>query len=60
MSDSTNAQDKEKHKGKEPNSSDSNPKENHNSSEGASGSKRKKTFKKTKCPYCLRGFHPEI
>ena len=51
---------KGKHKGKDPKAFDSNPKENRNSSEGASGSKRKKIFEKTKCPYCMRGFHPKI
>ena len=35
------------------------PKENHRSSDGASGSKKKKKFEKTRCPYCMRGFHPE-
>ena len=44
MSDSTNVQDKGKHKGKEPKASDSNPKKNQNSFEGALGSKKKKKF----------------
>ena len=60
MLDSTNAQSKGNHKGKEPEVSDSNPKLNQKSFEGASGSKKKKKFEKTKCPYCMRGFHPEI
>ena len=58
MSGSTNAQDKGKHKGKEPKSYNSNPKENQKYSKGALGSKRKK-YEKTKCPYCMRGFHSE-
>ena len=36
-----------------------NPKENLQSSGGASGSKKNKKFKKAKCPYCMRGFHLE-
>ena len=36
------------------------PKESQKCSEGALGSKKKKKFEKTKCPYCMRGFHPEI
>ena len=27
--------------------------------EGDFGSKKKKKFEKKKCPYCMRGFHPE-
>ena len=42
MSDSTNAQDKGKHKGKDPKASYSKPKESQKSSEGDSGSKREK------------------
>ena len=56
---SNNVQARGKHKGKDPKASDSKPKENQRSSDGASGSKRKKKFEKTKCPYCMRGFHPE-
>ena len=59
VTDFTNAQSKGRHKGKEPKASDSKPKESQKSSKGASGSKRKKKFEKTKCPYCMRGFHPE-
>ena len=59
VTDSNNVQAREKHKGKETKSTDSKPKENQISSDGASGSKKKKKFKKTKCPYCMRGFHPE-
>ena len=59
MSDSTNVQDKWKHKGKDPKESDSKPKVIQKYFEGASSSKRKKIFEKTKCPYCMRGFHPE-
>ena len=33
-------------------------KDNQISSEGASGSKKKKKFEKTRCPYCMR-FHAE-
>ena len=36
-----------------------NSKENQQSFGGASGSKKKKKFEKTRCPYCMRGFHPE-
>ena len=60
MSNSTNAKAKGRHKGKEPKASDSKPKESQKSFEGASVSKRKKKFEKTDCPYCMRGFHPEI
>ena len=59
MTDSTNAQDKGRHKGKEPKVSDSKPKESQKSSEGALRSKNEKKFEKTKCPYCMRGFHLE-
>ena len=55
MSDSTNAQAKGKHKGKDPKAIDSKLKENQRSSERASGSIKEKT----KCPYCMRGFHLE-
>ena len=44
MSDSTNAQAKGKHKGKEPKSFDLKPKENQKSFEGASSSKKKTKF----------------
>ena len=56
MIDSNNAQERGKHKGKETKKTESNPKENQEYSDAASGSKKKKT----KCPYCMRGFHPEI
>ena len=46
-------------KGKEPKAVDSKPKENQKTSEGALGSNNKKRFKEKKCPYCMRGFHPE-
>ena len=59
MSNSSNAQATGKHKGKDPKAFDSKPKESHNYFEGALGSKKKKTFENTKCPYCMRGFHPE-
>ena len=60
VTNSNNAQERGKNKGKDPKSTDSKPKENHKSSERASGSKRKKKFEKTKCPYCMRGFYPKI
>ena len=56
---SNKAQDKGKSKGKEHKTTDSKPKENHKTSEGASSSNKKKNFKKKKCPYCIRGFHPK-
>ena len=59
MIDSTNAQDKGRHKGKEHKAFDSNPKENQNTYEGASGSKKKKNIDKNICPYCTRVFHLE-
>ena len=55
VGDSNNAQERGKHKGKETKNIDSNPKENHKSSDGSSGSRKEKT----RCPYCLRGFHLE-
>ena len=57
--DSNNAQVRVKHKGKETKNSDSNPKENQQYFDGALGSKKKKTFEKTRCPYCMREFHTE-
>ena len=57
--DSTKAQDKGRPKGKEPKAVDSKPKENQKNFKGASGSKKKKRLEKKKCPYCMRGFHPE-
>ena len=59
MLDSNNVQDKGKQKGKESKVYDLKPKESQKYFKGALGSKRKKKFEKTKCPYCLRGFHPE-
>ena len=59
MKDSNNAQARGKHKGKDPKATDSKPKENHRSSKGALVSKKKKKFEKTRCPYCMRGFHPK-
>ena len=44
MSNSTNAQAKGKHKGKDPKAYDSKPKENQKSFKGALGSKKKKKF----------------
>ena len=60
ISDSINAEDRGKNEGKEPKATNLKPKENKRSSEGSSSSKKKKKFEKTKCPYCMRGFHPEI
>ena len=59
VTDSTKEQDKGRPKGKEPKAYDLNPNENQNTSEGDSGSKKKKFFEKKMCPYCMRGFHPE-
>ena len=59
MSDSTNVKAKGKKNGKGPKASYLNPKESKNYSKGDLGSTIKKTFEKTKCPYCMRGFHPE-
>ena len=59
MTYSNNVQARGKHKGKETKNTYSNPKENKRSSDGSSCSKKKKKFEKTKCPYCMRGFHPE-
>ena len=60
VGDSNNAQERGKHKGKKTKNNDSKPKENQKSSNGASGSKKKKKFEKTLCSYCMRGFHLEI
>ena len=54
-----NVQERGKHKEREKKNTDSNPKENQEYFDGASSSKKKKKFEKTKCPYCMRGFHPE-
>ena len=43
-------------RGKDPKKTDLKPKENQRSFDGALGSIKEKT----KCPYCMRGFHPEI
>ena len=59
VTDSTKVQSKGRPKGKEPKVADSKPKENQETSEGASGFKKKKKFEKKKCPYCMRGFHPK-
>ena len=59
MTDSNNVQERRKHKGKETKNIDSKPKENQESSDGASGSIKKNKFEKTKCPYYMRGFHPD-
>ena len=59
MKKSNNTQVRGNPKGKFPKATDSNPKENHRSFEGASGFKKKKKFEKNICPYCMRGFHQE-
>ena len=59
MTYSNNAQERGKQKGKEPKATDLKPKENQRYSDGVSGSKKKKKFEKTKCPYYMRGFHLE-
>ena len=51
VTDSSKVQEKGKSKKKEPKAADL----NQQTSERASGSERKKK----KCPYCVRGFHPE-
>ena len=58
VTDSSKVQAKGKSKKKEPKAADSNPKQNQQTLEGASGSKKKK-FEKKMCPYCMRGFHLE-
>ena len=60
VTNSNNTQEIGKHKGKDPKATVSNPKENQKSSNGALHSKKKKKFKKTRCPYCMKGFHPDI
>ena len=50
VTDSTKAQAKGRPKGKDPKSTNFNPKENQKSSEGASSSKKKKKFEKKMCP----------
>ena len=59
VTDSTKAQAKGRSKGNEHKTTDSNPKENQKTSERAFDSKKKKKFDKKKCPYSMRGFHPE-
>ena len=59
VTDSTKAQAKGESKGKEPKADDSKPREDQNTFEGASSSKKKKKFEKKMCPYSMRGFHPK-
>ena len=59
MTDSNDAQERGKHKWKESKTTVSNPKENQRYSDGASVSNKKNKFDKAKCPYYMRGFHPE-
>ena len=56
--DSSKVQEKGKSKKKDPKAADSKPKQNQQSSEGASGSKKKK-FENKLCPYCEKGYHIE-
>ena len=58
VTDSSKAQEKGKSKKKEPKAADSKPKPNQQSSEGASGSKKKK-FENKLCLYCENGYHIE-
>ena len=60
VGDSKNAQARGKHKGRETKNIDSKPKENKKYFDGASGSKKKKKFKNTRCTYYMRGFHPRV
>ena len=59
VTDSSKAQAKGKSKKKEPKAAGSKPKQNQQTSKGASGSKKNNKFKNKMCPYCMRGFHPE-
>ena len=59
MTDSTKVQYKGRTKGREPKEVDSKPKENQKTSKGASKSNKSNKFENKKCPYCMRGFHPE-
>ena len=59
VTDSSKVQTKWKSKKKEPKATDSKPKENQKTSEGAFEYKKKNKFEKKKCPYCMSGFHPE-
>ena len=56
--DSSKAQGKGKSKKKEPKAADLKPKQNQQTSEGASGSNKKK-FENKLCPYCEKGYHIE-
>ena len=58
FSDSSKAQEKGKSKKKEPKEAYSKPKQNQQTLEGASGSKKKK-FENNLCPYCEKGYHLE-
>ena len=58
VSDSSKAQEKGKSKKKEPKAADSKPKQNQQTLEGASGSKKKK-FENNLCPYYEKGYHLE-
>ena len=58
VTDSSKAQEKGKSKKKEPKAADLKPKQNQQTSKGASGSK-KKNFEKQLCPYCEKGYHLE-
>ena len=59
VTDSSKVQAKGKSKKKEPKVAYSNPKQNQQTFEGASGSKKKKKSDKKLCPYCENGYHLE-
>ena len=56
--DSSKAQEKGKSKKKEQKETDSKPKQNQQTSQGAFNSKKKK-FENKLCPYCAKGYHLE-
>ena len=56
VTNSSKEKSKWKSKKKDPKEADSKPKHNQQTSEGASGSK-KKNFENNICPYCAKGFH---
>ena len=59
VTNSSKAQAKGKSKKKEPKATDSKPKQNQQTSEGASGSKKNKKFKNKLSIYCEKGYHLE-
>ena len=58
VTNSSKVQEKGKSKKKEPKATDSKPKQNQQTFEGASRSKKKK-FENNLCPYCEKGHHLE-